>query len=71
MIKAKQGNMLIFGLSDRNMELLKEGKPIKFNLKEAQLSEHDIDIFIFNGRTEDSMYESMIDLIDLNKTKLL
>jgi len=53
MIKAKKDNVLFFGLSDRNMELLKAGKPIAFNHKEAKLSEDDI--VIFNGRTEESM----------------
>jgi hypothetical protein len=56
MLKAKlsNSNTLVFGLSDKNMELLKEGKPIMFNLREMGLAE-DANIIIFNGRTEASM----------------
>ena len=68
MIKARKGKTIILGLSDQNMKLLRAGKPILFNLKK-DLEMDDYDILIFNGRTEESMYESMIDDINLNKTK--
>jgi hypothetical protein len=68
MIKAKKGNLLILGLSDENMERLKKGEPIKFNLNE--LGAGDQDVLIFNGRTEQSMYEEMKEYIHPLKTVL-
>lgn len=32
MIKLRKGNMMAIGLSDRNMELIKNDKPVKFNM---------------------------------------
>lgn len=61
MIKAKKGNMIILGLSDENIERLKSGQPIKFNLKELGLS--DMEVLIFNGKTEQVMYEMIKDSI--------
>lgn len=69
MIKAKKGNTVILGLSDENMRRLKNGEPIKFNMKK-DLDMEDVDIVIFNGRTEESMYEEMADHISLDHTKI-
>jgi len=69
MIKARKGKTIIIGLSDENMKRLSSGQPILFNMKK-DLEMEDYDVFIFNGRTEESMYESMLNEIDLNKTKL-
>lgn len=55
MMKLKKGNLLVFGLSNENMNRLKKGEPIKFNLKELGMS--DTDILIFNGKNEQTMYE--------------
>ncbi len=68
MIKAKAGNTIILGLSDENMKRMAAGQPIKFNLKELELG--DIDVVIFNGRTEESMFLEMEPMIDIHKTKL-
>jgi len=71
MIKARSGNTIILGLSDENMKRLSRNganQPIKFNLKDLDL-EDDIDVVIFNGETEESMYTEMLDLIG-PKTKL-
>jgi hypothetical protein len=54
MIKLRKGNLILLGLSDENMNRLKIDNPIKFNLKELGLQ--DIDVVIFNGRTEEGMY---------------
>ncbi len=62
MIKYKKGNLIVLGLSDENLERLKKDQPIKFNLKELGLQ--DMDILIFNGKTEDEMYKQMKDAID-------
>jgi hypothetical protein len=69
MIKMRSDNTLIFGLSDMNMKKLKEGKPIKFNLKDLKVTGMDPDklkIAIFNGRTEESMTNQMLDLFGKN-----
>lgn len=66
MIKAKQGNLIVLGLSDANLERLKAGEPIKFNLQE--LSMGDIDVLIFNGPDEQKMYEMMKASIHPTKT---
>jgi hypothetical protein len=69
MIKAKKGNLIILGLSDENMSRLSKGQPIKFNMKK-DLDMDNINVLIFNGRTEESMYEEMLPYISLTKTKL-
>lgn len=58
----------MLGLSDENMQRLKKGEPIKFNLNELGLPENDV--IIFNGRTEQSMYEEMKEQIHPYKTVL-
>lgn len=68
MVKAKKGNLLVFGLSDENMNRLKNGEPIKFNLQELGMD--DIDVFIFNGKDEQAMYEIMKSQINPIKTIL-
>jgi len=60
MIKAKVGNTIILGLSDKNIEKLKNNEPILFNLKEAGIEDIDANVMIFNGRTEESMMETMM-----------
>lgn len=66
MIKAKRGNFLILGLSDTNMERLKKGEPIKFNLNELELP--DLDVLIFNGKDEQAMQQMMKESIHPYKT---
>lgn len=61
MIKAKKDNVMVLGLSDENMRRLKEGEPIKFNM--AELGFSDIEVFIFNGRTEQEMQQLFKDKI--------
>lgn len=50
---------LIIGLSHKNLELLKEDRPITFNLKEVGF-EQDIQIFIFSEKDEQEMKKVMI-----------
>lgn len=68
MVKALKGNMIVLGLSDENLARLKKDQPIKFNLQELGLP--DFDVFIFNGKDEQTMYEMMKQAIDPLKTKL-
>ena len=53
MVKLRKGDKLFLGLSDENMKRLADDQPNKFN--GAQLGLGDIDIWIFNGRTEETM----------------
>ena len=69
MIKAKQGNTLIFGLSDEIMRRLKNNEPIKFNLSE--LGAGDMDVVIFNGKDEQSMQQAMKSSIHPYKTTIV
>ena len=66
MVKAKKGNMLIFGLSDMNIKKLKENQPIKFNLQELGLPNYEV--VIFHGKDEEAMYEMMKDSISKEHT---
>lgn len=66
MMKLRKGNSIVLGLSDENIRRLKEGNPIKFNLVELGMS--DVDVFIYNGRDEQSMYKDFKDQIDPFKT---
>lgn len=69
MIKAKcNDGTLIFGLSKENVDRLKQGKPILINLKDMGLE--DRQVIILYGETEEKMYEDLVDLIDLKKTKI-
>ena len=68
MIKAKKGNTVLIGLSDENLRRLKNKEPIHFNLKELNLP--DIDVLIFNGKDEETMYNYFLDNIG-PKTKLV
>lgn len=66
MMKLKKGNLLIFGLSDGNIERLKNNEPIKFNLQELGLQ--DMDIIILSAKDEDTMYQMFKGQIDPLKT---
>lgn len=57
MIKALKGKMIVLGLSDENINRLKQDQPIKFNLQELGLP--DLDVFIFTAKDEQTMYEMM------------
>ena len=70
--KIESGNMLGIGLSERNVELLKEGKPIKIDLDEMITPAVGIQhteltdlkhIFIFYGTTEEQMAHDLKDVI--------
>lgn len=60
MIKARAGEVVIFGLSERNLELLRKGMPIKINMTELGLTGT---ILIFYGKTEEAMYEELKELV--------
>jgi hypothetical protein len=66
MIKAKKGSLILLGLSDTNIERLKKGQPIKFNLQELGLG--DYDVLIFYGKDEQSMQQELKEFIHPFKT---
>lgn len=69
MVKAKLNNGdLVFGISEANVEKLKQGHPIVVNLKDMGLE--DRKIIITYGETEDKIFEDMLPYIDLDKTKV-
>jgi hypothetical protein len=57
MIKLTSTNskVVILGLSDVNMQRLKEDQPIKFNLRDLGPEFPEYTVYIFNGRDEISM----------------
>ena len=61
----------MLGLSDENVRRLTQDQPIKFNLKELGLM--DLDVVIFNGKTEEEITKMMSDagLIDPIKTTII
>lgn len=52
-----KGKWLFLGLSDRNVELLREGRPIKIDGAELGI---DRSIMIFHGATEQAMVDQLI-----------
>lgn len=70
MIKAKTTNgSLIFGLSAGNLERLKLGMPIEFNLEELELDNRHIAIVY--GETEPAICEMMASMINPDKITIL
>ena len=61
----KDGNILLgFGLSDINLNLLKQGKPILIKKEDTEkLIGHKINIMIFHGKTEKDMQKKLSDFI--------
>lgn len=60
MLKARAADYVFFGLSEKNVSRLKQGKPIKINMVELGLTGH---VIIFYGVTEAAMREDLIDLV--------
>jgi hypothetical protein len=63
MVKAKIRENLLIGLSFKNLELLKKGHPIKFQLSDLGIP-GDYTVLIFAGETEQSMTDMLKDSID-------
>ena len=53
MIKATAQDLFIFGLSDANLDRLRDGKPILIDLKKMGAKEGRV--LIFAGRTEEHL----------------
>lgn len=57
MVKGFSNNTLIFGLSDLNIQKLKQGQPIFFNL--SALGLEDRNVLIFTEETEEKCMETL------------
>lgn len=66
MIKIRKGNILVFGITDENIERMKKDEPIKFNLNELGLD--DITVYICRGKDEKELYEQFKEGINPLKT---
>lgn len=63
MIKARSGELLIFGLSARNIELLRQGHPIDIDLKDLGLKGGRV--LILYGETERVITEELAKIANL------
>jgi hypothetical protein len=52
--EGKPIRFIVFGLSHKNLDKLREGYPIKFNGADVGLKD-DIELLIFSGETDKSM----------------
>lgn len=59
-MKARAGDVLLFGLSELNLQRLREGKPIAVDLAELGMQGR---LVIFYGKTEAAMRAELADLI--------
>lgn len=60
---------MVIGLTDENMKKMANDQPVKFNMN--VLGFPDIDVFIFNGKDEQTMQEMFKDQIDPLKTIII
>jgi hypothetical protein len=61
-VRGKPVEIMIIGLSHKNLDELKEGHPIRCKASDFQCS-GDIEILIFSGETEPEMLREMADLV--------
>jgi hypothetical protein len=66
MIKARSGNLVIFGLSKLNLERLQEGKPVAFDGAEVGLN--GVRIMIMYGETEIAIVHELQEATKNGKT---
>lgn len=57
----KGGRLVGIGLSDRNLELMAQARPIKIDV-EKLLPDVELTILIFRGRTEEEMVANLREL---------
>lgn len=64
MLKARAGKILVIGLSEVNIERLREGKPVHFYTQEVGFVGGGVEqIFIFTGKDEQEMKRQFSELI--------
>jgi hypothetical protein len=59
MLKARSGNLVVFGLSEENVKRLKEGKPLLID--GSQVGIEGVDILIMHGETELHIRDELIE----------
>jgi len=63
MIKARADKLIILGLSDENLERLKNDEPIQFDMSELQIPKgvelSELKFYIFNGKDEQEMSDML------------
>lgn len=59
MVKAFVNGVIVLGLSDRNLKLLQEGRPIKINLEELGLPSQIL--IIMHGKTESEIEKDLLE----------
>lgn len=62
MMKFLKNGVVILGITDKNMELLKQDKPIKLNLSDLGLP--DRTVYIVHGKDEQALYRQFKEFID-------
>lgn len=60
-VKIAGQDLVLIGLDDENMKHIKSGLPLQFNLNKVDVG--DIEVLIYNGRTENDMYMQLRDNI--------
>lgn len=66
---AKNGRTLLgFGITDKNIELLKEGHPVKANMWDLGLK--GLDVVIFYGGSDEEMIKIVEDNVGLKLTEI-
>jgi hypothetical protein len=55
MIKLRAGKLVMFGLSEMNLQKLREGKPIGIDMSELGPTNETAKVLIFYGKTEADM----------------
>jgi hypothetical protein len=60
MLKAYVGKLVIFGLSELNLQRLRDGKPIDIDLRPFG---HELNVVIFYGKTEEDMRRDLAEFI--------
>lgn len=66
MIKARAGQLAIFGLSEMNLRKLREGKPIRIDMRELGFPEGPAAVLILYGKTEQDMERDLREFIGPN-----
>lgn len=59
MLKARSDDTVLLGLSEQNIRYLTQGMPIKIDMRELGFSAGNV--FIFYGKTEDTMKKALLD----------
>jgi hypothetical protein len=65
MIKARAGRTLVLGLSEKNLQLLREGRPIQFSGSEFEHPQlNQWNFIIMYGEDEDAIMDDLLVLIN-------